>query len=78
MMPVLDKSRDYGTVLGDDQGRCYIQDGIYFNACGEAIGGNTTIATETPTPATDAVVARPRTVRRKPAETDQLSAQMEI
>ncbi len=77
MMPVLDKSRDYGTVLGDDQGRCYVQDGIYFNACGEAIGGTPAVAQETPTPATNAV-ARPRPSRRKPAETDQLSAQMEI
>ena len=33
----LDKSRSYGTVHGDLEGRCFSQDGKYFDAAGEEI-----------------------------------------
>lgn len=35
----LDKSKPYGTIYGDLDGRAFVQDGRYFNAAGELIGG---------------------------------------
>lgn len=35
MSKTLDKQKPYGTVHGDDTGRCFIQDGTYFDAAGQ-------------------------------------------
>lgn len=34
----LDKSKPYGTIMGDTEGRVYEQDNKFFNAAGEEIG----------------------------------------
>ena len=33
-MKTLDKQKPYGTVHGDEEGRCFMQDGVYFDAAG--------------------------------------------
>lgn len=37
-MAALDKSRDYGEIFGDSEGRRYLQDGTYFDAMGKPLG----------------------------------------
>ena len=37
-MKKLDRSRDYGTVFGDTEGRVYYQDGVYFDVNGRLHG----------------------------------------
>lgn len=34
MTKTLDKQKPYGTVHGDDEGRCFIQDGVYYDIQG--------------------------------------------
>lgn len=34
MGKTLDKQKPFGTVHGDDEGRCFTQDGVYFDAAG--------------------------------------------
>jgi len=34
MAKTLDKQKPFGTIHGDDQGRAYVQDGVYFDGEG--------------------------------------------
>lgn len=69
-MATLDRSRDFGEIMGDSEGRRYCQDGLYFDANGNQIGG------EKPAPQ----VARPKRTASKPVPQtvtdDQLLAQL--
>lgn len=65
MGKTLDRSKEFGTVWGDDTGRAFSQDGLYFDGQGNEIAGDRqTIATKAtskpaaPAPtATDAQIA---------------------
>lgn len=37
-MATLDKSKVYGVIFGDEKGRCFEQDGRYFDAAGDEVG----------------------------------------
>ena len=37
-MATLDKSRDYGEIFNDQEGRRYLQDGVFFDAAGKPVG----------------------------------------
>ena len=38
-MAKLDRNRDFGTISTNPDGRCYEQDGHYFDSNGDEIGG---------------------------------------
>lgn len=54
-MAKLDKTKPYGTVHGDDEGRCFVQNGVYFDYNGDSIAS---------------VNEPPRSHHKKPAATE--------
>lgn len=42
-MAKLDKSKDYGTIVGDSLGRCFEQGGKYFDAEGAEVTGTVAV-----------------------------------
>lgn len=71
-MATFDKSRDYGEIMGDAQGRRYVQDGIYFDAQFRPLGEP--VAEPVSAAEKDATVSR----RRKSVSTEaQFLAQLE-
>lgn len=76
-MASLDRSRPFGTVIGDDQGRLYEQDGHFFSADGKLWKPPAEQAAA-PAPAAASAPSKPRA---KPAAAaaaadDQLAAQL--
>ena len=67
-MAALDKSRDYGEIFGDSEGRRYLQDGVYFDAMGKPVGKSPDVpkASKKVQPA----------VAEAPKVSDQLDAQL--
>ena len=66
-MAALDKSRDYGEIFGDSEGRRYLQDGVYFDAMGKPVGKSPDV----PKPSKKAPAAT-----EAPKVSDQLDAQL--
>lgn len=57
----LDRTKDFGTVIGDSEGRCYEQDGQFFGSDGEpwnAPKGRRATKTEPDAPADDQLSAQ--------------------
>lgn len=77
MAKTLDRSQPYGTVMGDDQGRAYEQDGVFFLATGELWQAPPEAEADKPAPVGGSAKRnRPAAAAETPAGDDQLAAQM--
>jgi hypothetical protein len=75
MAKKLDRSRDFGTIVGDDQGRRFEQDGVFFLGDGSEWTDPAGVKKDKPAPAK--AKAAPVAAPVSPAVDDQLTAQLQ-
>jgi len=70
MARTLDRSQPFGTITGDDEGRAYEQDGVFFLATGE-------LWQPAPDAGADLAPAKPKKAKPEPAaETGAVDAEL--
>lgn len=74
-MKTLDKTKPYGQIQGDDQGRIYEQDHTYFTGDGMEWVDPSGVKVEAKAAKTDKMTVKASVALQPPAD-DQLSAQL--